>query len=230
MVVVGVAGGPIRTERQSIPEEPVNVSCDACSTTESPFRCTRRSLPKRGNDMKRIFAIFLYCAAILALGSNLAAFAQETKAPSLKYVMTVQADLAPAQPAAENLLIVHVTGGWVKAAGGGTGTIVQPCGDWVSILPGGTAKLDIRCSFKMDDDSIILVEATGRIKWTEAGGAKMQKGELVTANDAYFIENPTMRTRSKKYAWVNDAVFVEKMVEWGPKGSYVRFDAYMVVP
>jgi hypothetical protein len=178
--------------------------------------------------MTRVFAILLYVAAILALGSSPAAVAQEAKAPTLKYVLTYQADLAPAQWVAENMRVTPVTGGWLKAVGGGTGTLVQPCGDWVSVLPGGTAKLDARCSVKMDDDSIILVEYSGRVKLTEAGLAKAKKGEPFTSDDAYFIASPTMRTTSKKYAWVNDAVFVNKMVERTP--TYVKYDTYMVVP
>jgi hypothetical protein len=180
--------------------------------------------------MTRTISVLLVIGAILALTFNQAAVAQEAKAPSLKYVLTYKADLQPPAAVAENRLIYNVTGGWLKAAGGGTGTFVQPCGDWLSVLPGGTFKLDVRCSVKMDDDSIVLVEYAGRIKFTEAGSAKFQKGELVTANDAYFITSPAMQTTSKKYAWMNDAVFVNKMVEIGPNGSYIKYDTYMVVP
>jgi hypothetical protein len=68
------------------------------------------------------------------------------------------------------------------------------------------------------------------VKFTEVGGAKFNKGERVSGEDAYFITSPTFQTTSKKYAWLNDAVFVNKWVEIGEKGGHVQYDTYMVVP
>ena len=159
------------------------------------------------------------------------ASAQEVKAPTLKYVMTYQADVGPALPVSENLIIFNVYGGWVKTVDGGTGTFIEPSGDWLQVLPNGTFKLDVRASVKMDDGSVILVEYTGRAKLSAAGAEKLNKGQKISGDDAlYFITSPTMRTMSKKYGWVNDAVFVNKYIERSINPSYIKYDVYMVVP
>ncbi len=163
------------------------------------------------------------------------AFSQEVPAPTLQYVMTYEADLLAPQAVAPDRLVWDAPGGWVKAADGSTGKIIEPSGDWMYVLPNGTLKLDVRASVEMDDGALILVEYTGRLKFTEEGGAKFQNGEVVDGDDWYFITSPTVHTAAEKYAWMNDVVFVGKGVEvQGPnqdgKRLYVRYDVYMVVP
>ena len=162
-------------------------------------------------------------------------FAQELSPPTLQYVLTYQADLLPPQVVAPDRLVWDAPGGWVKAADGSTGKIIEPSGDWMYVLPNGTFKLDVRATVQMDDGALMLVEYTGRLKFTEEGGAKFQNGEVVGEGDWYFIASPTVHTAAEKYAWMNDAVFVNKGVELqGPnqdgKPLYVRYDVYMVVP
>ena len=81
-----------------------------------------------------------------------------------------------------------------------------------------------------DEEIDRLAEYTGRIKLSETGAAKFQKGETVSGDDFYFITSPTMQTTSDKYGWVNDAVFVGKAVEIGGGPSSVTYDIYIVIP
>jgi hypothetical protein len=102
------------------------------------------------------------------------------------------------------------------------------------LQPNGNFKLDVRCTVKMEDGSLIFVEYVGIIKLNKSGQEKFQKGQLITPSDAYFMTAPTMQTTSEKYAWVNDAMFVEKFAVLQPPGEgkkpFVRYDVYMVVP
>jgi hypothetical protein len=178
------------------------------------------------------WATFALAAGLLfaiAVSSAMPAYAQLTKPPTLKYVMTYQVDAEPGQPVAENRIVFNVIGGWVKFADGATGRLIPPAGDWLFIRPNGTFNLNVRVSAKMDDDSVILMEYGGLLKLTQAGSEKFNKGELVTGEDFYWIVSSTMQTASTKYAWLNDAVFVHKAVELGPK-PYAKYDVYMVVP
>ena len=179
--------------------------------------------------LQKILLIGLISGACV-IGSVDLAFAQDASAPSLKYVMTLYADLSPGVPVADNRIIVDVPGGWVKTADGGTGTVVTPCADWLHVLPNGTFKLDVRCTSKMDDDSTIMLEYTGRLKFSEAGLAKFQNGEATSGDDFYFIASPTMQTMSEKYGWVNDAVFISKGVALGPGLNSVKYEVYLVQP
>ena len=164
--------------------------------------------------------------------------AQESTPPTLKYVMSYQADLLPPQVVGPNHLIWEAATsgeGWVKAADGSTGKIIAPSGDWMEVLPNGTLKLDVRATVQMDDGALILVEYTGRIKLNETGAAKWESGEALGDGDWYFIASPTVRTIAEKYAWMNDVVFINNAVAvQGPndagKPLYVRYDVYMVVP
>ena len=188
--------------------------------------------------------MFQYCKRLLGMGvaviilAPLSIFAQEVAPPTLKYVMTYQADLLPPQVVGPNHLVwdAATSGeGWVKAADGSTGKIIHPSADWMEVLPNGALKLDVRATVEMDDGALILVEYTGRIKFNETGAAKWENGEVLGDGDWYFITSPTVRTIAEKYAWMNDVVFINKAVAvQGPNNAgkplYVRYDVYMVVP
>lgn len=179
----------------------------------------------------------LLICLLLALScavSGTLALAQEVAPPKLKYVMTYQANLDPPQVVAKDELIFNVTGGWIRGANGDTGVFLNPCGDWLAVQPNGNLRLDVRCTLRMDDGSLIFIEYNGVIKMTKEGADKFQRGERINVGDWYFMTAPTMRSMSEKYAWVNDRVFIEKMVAVQPsaegKQSFVRYDVYAVEP
>lgn len=56
---------------------------------------------------------------------------------------------------------------------------------------------------------------------------------MILPEDCYFITNPLMRTQSETHAWVNDSVFVGKMVSMqlgnaAGKPLYVKYVVYRV--
>lgn len=101
------------------------------------------------------------------------------------------------------------------------------------MYPNGVIKLDVRLTIKMDDESLLLVNYSGKILLNESSLAKWQAGELITSEDCYFITNPLVRTESESYAWMNARVFVGKMASAQPvnnegKPSYVTYDVYQI--
>ena len=183
---------------------------------------------------QKLVPLILFCAVQLALLSPVNA--QEGSAPTLEYIMTYQANLSPPQVIVDDRLILNMPeGGWLKTKDGSTGKFIPPSADWLYILPNGTFKLDVRATVQMDDGAQIYLEYTGRVSFTEEGGPKFVNGEELSTNDAYFITSQTMHTASDKYAWMNDAVFVGKMIALQgandeDQQAFVRYDIYKVVP
>lgn len=156
-------------------------------------------------------------------------------APKLKYIMTYQADLSPAQNINRDRVVWDAapTGGWVKDIWGNKGKLIPPSGDWMTVLPNGTLYQDVRATVLMDDGGMLFVEYKGKVKWKEHVPKKIETGEPITWEDhEYFINSPTITTESEKYGWMNDVVFINKVVEVqlnNDKKMYVRYDTYQVV-
>ena len=51
------------------------------------------------------------------------------------------------------------------------------------MYPNGVIKLDVRLTIKMDDESLLLVNYSGKILLNESSLAKWQAGELITSED-----------------------------------------------
>ncbi|MEM1411793.1 MAG: DUF3237 domain-containing protein [Pseudomonadota bacterium] len=168
--------------------------------------------------------------ALFAVLVAVSAGAQETTSPTLDYVMTYRANLAPPQAVAADRFIYEGTGGWVTMANGTKGSLRAPCADWLEQLESGASRLDVRCTIEMEDGALIYMEYTGRIVFSPEGQEKAERGESLSGSDAYFIASPTFHTTSEQYAWMNQAVFVNKWVKTGEGASYVVYDTYKVVP
>lgn len=159
---------------------------------------------------------------------------QEVAPPSLKYVMTVTANLDQPYVIGDRF-VFNVPSGVVKMADGSQGVIIEPGGEWATMYPNGVIKLDVRLTMKMEDQSLLLVTYSGKFLLNEAGLAKWQAGELITSEDCYFITAPLIRTQSESYGWLNSSVMVGKMVSVQPvnengKPLYVTYDVYRVEP
>ena len=156
-------------------------------------------------------------------------------APKLEYIMTYQADLLPAQNINRDKVVwdAATTGGWVKDIWGNKGKLIPPSGDWMTVLPNGTLYQDVRATVLMEDGALLFVEYKGKVKWKAHVPEKIETGKPITWEDhEYFINSPTITTESKKYEWMNDVVFINKVVEVqlnNDKKMYVRYDTYQVV-
>jgi len=122
----------------------------------------------------------------------------------------------------------HVGAGWVKGPKI-NGTMVAPGADWLRVMPGGNLRTDIRATIKTDDDALIYITYNGIISHTPQTFDRLMKGETLTAKDHYFVTAPTLETASEKYAWLNQAQFVGKVVSVKlGEGSFVKYDIYAV--
>ena len=152
-------------------------------------------------------------------------------APKLEFAMRIEGDIREGQAIDEHLQIVDVPSGRVEGPGI-KGEIVPPTGDWLEIGADGTMRLDVRMSVKMDDGSYVYITYTGRIVPNEALGAGIENNTKVNGADLYFVTNPVARTSSKKYGWMNQALFLGRnaSVEFGSgdRLGLVAYDVYKV--
>ena len=169
---------------------------------------------------------FLITALLLLYAG--AAQAQTTSI-STEYLMTLYAPLEAPQAIDAGLMIYNAPGnGWVKGPKI-TGELLAPAADWLDVMPGGSMRLDVRATIKTDDGALVYITYNGVISHTPESGERMMAGELMKADDFYFLTAPTFRTSAEKYAWLNHVQAVGKMVEVkAGEGSFVKYDIFVV--
>jgi hypothetical protein len=174
--------------------------------------------------MKQLLSALL---CTLALSCPLAQ--AQTTAVSTEYLMTLYAPLEPPQPIDSGLTVYNVReGGWVKGPKI-SGALIAPGADWLRTMPGGSAQLDVRASIRTDDGALVFIAYGGVISHTPESMERLVNGELLKADDHYFITAPTFQTSSEKYAWLNHVQCVGKMVEVKMgEDSYVKYDIFVV--
>lgn len=169
-------------------------------------------------------------AALLAVAIASPALAQDPK-PTVdirtEYLMTIEAKLGSRVSVGQRV-IVNVTGGTVHGPRL-KGEILTPAGDWVIPMPDGSNRLDVRFTIKTDDGEFVFVEYGGVQAFTKEAAARLSKGEVVSAADAYgyFITTPRFMTTAAKYAWLNDVQAVGKMVSL-QRGVAIKYDVFVV--
>jgi hypothetical protein len=118
-------------------------------------------------------------------------------------------------------VIANVTGGEV-VGDRLKGSLVGAGADWLLVGPDGFGRLDVRATFKTQDDAVIYVQYHGLVEVTPEiqeilGGADSS----VEFGDQYFFTNPRMETGDERYAWVNRTQFVgEGRLVAGPRVEY----------
>jgi non-ribosomal peptide synthetase component F len=78
------------------------------------------------------------------------------------------------------------------------GRILAPAGDWVRITPSGAFQLDVRFTAQTDDNELIYVRYNGVIQCSKEQLDRIQKGEILKANDCYWATAPVFETKSGK--------------------------------
>ena len=143
--------------------------------------------------------------------------------------MTLYAPLEVPQQIDPSLAIYNVRdGGWVKGPRM-NGTLIAPGADWLRVMPGGNLRLDVRATIRTDDGALIYIAYNGVISHTPESLERMTAGELLKADDHYFITAPTLQTAAEKYAWLNHVQCVGKMVEVRlGEDSFVKYDIFIV--
>lgn len=152
----------------------------------------------------------------------------QTTTISTEYLMTFYAPLE-AQPIDTGLTIFNVLdGGWVKGPKI-NGTLLSPTADWLRTMPDGTLRADVRGTIKTDDGALIYITYGGVIHYPGNSLERLMNGELLTAEDFYFVTTPNLQTSAEKYAWLNKVQCVGRAaeVQVGEK-SFVKYDIYVV--
>ena len=141
--------------------------------------------------------------------------------PGLKsrFLFSMTADLEPPQ----NVGKVPEGGRMVFYAKGGSlegprikGTVLPGGGDWYRRRSDGVGVLDVRASFKADDDSIVYVHYTG------------YSHNQTPDKSTYFRVLPKFETASEKYDWLNRILAVG-VWKPSPGPSQVSYDVYEIL-
>jgi hypothetical protein len=171
-----------------------------------------------------------YALLSISLGLLLvpAALAENpTVSVETEYLMTLEVPIDPAQihPMGSRLIANAPPGG---AAHGPkiNGAFIAPGGDWVYIMPDGSFRLDVRLTLKTDDGEVIFVEYGGVVGWSKEVMDRLDKGEVITTKDVYWITTPRFTTASKKYAWLNHVQAVGKLVSL--QKTWIKYDVFAV--
>jgi hypothetical protein len=120
--------------------------------------------------------------------------------------------------------VVNVTGGTLRGPKI-NGTLVSPSGDWLYNMPDGSSRLDVRLMVKTDDNELIFMEYGGVMAFPKEAAERLNKGEVVTHADGYFMVAPRFTTASTKYAWLNHVQAVGKMVSL-QRGHTIKYDIF----
>lgn len=158
------------------------------------------------------------------------------QSPAYEHVGTITINLNGLQTMVEDdLLVWNITGGKIELKDGGVGTLVQPCGDWADIQDSGTFAMNVQCNIEMSDGSMILFSYVGKFIFDSAGSEYAASGKVISPGNGaeYWVATPLMKTKSDKYAWVNEVMFVAKGVEvlFPIEGvqPYAKYELYTVV-
>ena len=167
-----------------------------------------------------------YVIAVVMTLMTVSATAQELK-PTVElrpeYLMTLEVMMDIPQLVGARR-VVNVTGGTLRGPKI-NGTLVAPSGDWLYNMPDGSSRLDVRLMVKTDDNELIFMEYGGVMAFPKEAAERLNKGEVVTHADGYFMVAPRFTTASTKYAWLNHVQAVGKMVSL-QRGHAIKYDIF----
>jgi len=167
-----------------------------------------------------------YVIAVVVALMTVSASAQELK-PAVElrpeYLMTLEVMMDLPQLVGARR-VVNVSGGTLRGPKI-NGTLVAPSGDWLYNMPDGSSRLDVRLMVKTDDNELIFMEYGGVMAFPKDAAERLNKGELVTHADGYFMVAPRFTTASDKYAWLNHVQAVGKMVSL-QRGHTIKYDIF----
>ncbi len=167
-----------------------------------------------------------YVIAVVMTLMTVSAAAQELK-PTVElrpeYLMTLEVMMDIPQLVGARR-VVNVTGGTLRGPKI-NGTLVSPSGDWLYNMPDGSSRLDVRLMVKTDDNELIFMEYGGVMAFPKEAAERLNKGEVVTHADGYFMVAPRFTTASTKYAWLNHVQAVGKMVSL-QRGHTIKYDIF----
>lgn len=135
----------------------------------------------------------------------------------LESVMTVELQIRGPYPIGEQRLAVNIESGSLRGIGAFegklSGQVIAPSGDVIVVQKTGTLERNVRLMASMEDGSHLLMTYGGRTVPTEEFQRKATAQEVIKGSEVYFKIQPTFRTESEAYGWLNDFIFVGEMEE-----------------
>jgi hypothetical protein len=86
--------------------------------------------------------------------------------------------------------------------------IAMPGGDWMFRSPDGFWRPDVRVQLVTDDGAIILLHYTGLVEQTDAFKRAAEADRETDWTDQYMRMSMRFDTGAKKYAWLNQSLFI----------------------
>jgi hypothetical protein len=169
----------------------------------------------------------LAISAFIALAGFLQSAAAQSVEIKTEFFMILYAPLQPAQAVNTDLSIVHIREGGYVEGPSIKGKILQPAGDWIRRMPNGTSRQEARLTIQTDDNSLIYMEYGGVGKLGKEASARFGKGEILGAEEAYYVIAPRFQTTSAKYAWLNDVQAIGRMVSL-KRGDHIEYEIFLV--
>ena len=135
----------------------------------------------------------------------------------LESVMTVELQIRGPYPIGEQRLAVNIESGSLQGIGAFegklSGQVIAPSGDVIVVQKTGTLERNVRLMASMEDGSHLLMTYGGRTVPTDEFQRKAAAQEVIKGSEVYFKIQPTFRTESEAYGWLNDFIFVGEMEE-----------------
>jgi hypothetical protein len=179
-----------------------------------------------GTALKRWLSRGPSIFAGLLLAASVAGAGEQTTSLQTEYMMSLYVPLE-AHVVGNGLAIINHPGGRIEGPRI-SGKIIPPSGDWLRRAD-GVARLDVRLTVQADDNEIIYISYNGVFQCEKEVFERFLKGQLLRANDCYFITAPTFQTKSERYSWLNSVQAVGKMVEIkGGDDAHLTYDIFMI--
>lgn len=172
-------------------------------------------------NRRNILAVLLCMAAPLSAEPS-------APAPTLEYVFSVRATLAPPVEQGEidgkRRRFIQVTGGEVTGPRL-TGTVLGGGGDWQAIAPGGLTEVWARYQIRAADGTVIGVTNAGVRTATPEVIEQLARGENVDPSLYYFRTTTTFDVGSGPHEWLRRHAFVARGIR---RPDHVVIDFYQV--
>ena len=173
---------------------------------------------------RKIPAVLLAAAA---LASPLNA-EPSAPAPTLEYVFSIRATLAPPVELGEvdgkRQRFIAVTGGEVSGPRL-TGTVLNGGGDWQKIGSGGLTEVFARYQIRAADGTVIGVTNPGVRTATPEVIDRLARGEDVDPSLYYFRTTPSFDVQAGPHEWLRRHAFVARGIR---RPDHVEIDFYVV--
>ena len=168
---------------------------------------------------------------IFCIGTIYAADAKNNNAPKLEYFGSLTyRDIGEVKNFSRNF-VANLGSGTLTLANGDVGKVSAPCADFGNAQKELWLDLDVRCTFTMDDGSLLYIFYGGKMIMDDNAMNLMDEGKPWKPKSGidYWINAPLIRTSSQKYDYMNYIQLIGKGVIADLSAGYVTYNLYKVL-